>query len=195
MEPVNRSSAPPPKYEFSGGMAPRCSNRLRANSSYLIGRTPTMAILSMSESVSTFDSANLQQTQELFCVFPGNPQTSRGGNSILLLSARNSPRSGQPGIRRFDRDAIGHAPMRRRQKQGHILSYTLFIPSYQARIHLFCPPETKSAKLDFPANFAWLLLPSRSDNKPAAFSFIPPCAGCADAPLGITRVCRAPGPP
>ena len=94
---LNSGSRPPPKSDSSGGMAPRCSNRLRANSSYLIGRTPTMAILSTSESMSTFDSANLQQTQELFCVFLCNRPTGRAGNLILLFSAKDLPRLGQPG--------------------------------------------------------------------------------------------------
>ncbi len=163
-------------------MAPRCSNRLRANSSYLIGRTPTMAILSMSEPVSTFDSANSQQTQELFCVFPCNRRGGGAGIPILLLSAGNSPRLGQSGIRRFDRPAVACTPLRPHWKQSHTPSYTLFFLAYQPKSTSFFAGETKSAKLDFPANFAWLLPPSRSDNRPAASSFIPLRAGCADVP-------------
>ena len=106
----NRSFGPPPKSDFSGGMAPRCSIRLRATSSYLIGRTPTMAILSTFDSVSTFESANSPQTSELFCVFPRNSRCTKEGNPTHRRATGVDPGMGQPKNRRFNGIAANSAP-------------------------------------------------------------------------------------
>lgn len=167
-------SRPPPKSDSSGGMAPRCSNRLRANSSYLTGRTPTMAILSMSESVSTFDSANLQQTQELFCVFLDIRPVGRAAAQILLFSARNLAQTEAGGIRtRRHRCPASKSRSEPVSQGGFILSYTLFFLLYQPKSPPFLVGNTKSANLDFPAKFPWLLPTIRSDNQPSG-SFAPP---------------------
>lgn len=48
------------------GDGPEMFSRLRADSSYLIGRNPAIAIITVLRLMSTFESANSQQTHELF---------------------------------------------------------------------------------------------------------------------------------
>lgn len=128
-----------------------------------------MAIISTSESMSTFDSANSQRTQELFPDFsPAITTPSRQAARFPHRPAGICPDQADQALI----DSI--APARTRPVRSQTAPFHIhYFPSLINRgISRFLElGSAKSPKSGFPAKFAWFLPPHPSDNKPAPCSF------------------------
>lgn len=152
-------------------------SRLRADSSYLNGRTPTIAIIPTLRLVSTFESAKCPQTHELFWFSAPFAQAIRMFQPYKPAPLRHSaqrqsqrtPRSGAIRDLASNGKALQSAPPWEgcQRRCSHNSIYTI-LPTLSTGNPEFFPVRSKIGRNGINRIFCLISPAAPSDNKPAS---------------------------